>query len=571
MMFANIFMKKIIILYCVLLFLVVFYPLFISTGYIFALDQMAYINYWEHCVWDFNWLASWIDYTWCFLKKVLPDFMHIRLLAIMTFGLLMTWGYYLTKETKNIYAILFCITLLCINPFFYGRIMDGQVNVFVASALFVWFVYFLKQAFRTRLMRYNAMMVIIIALLFVTSIYALYLAVFSYVIFFGVYFISSDHKKKLLLWVLMLWLVVNMFWFISPWVLWGISTRIDWFTLRFSTASWQYTAPINAALMRWYWWETQHRFVTLEEFYKHPGVGIGMMTIIWMCVIFGIISLWRKKTHRSEMISICIMWIVGYILTLGIDLSSPFRSWVRYLYDYFPLYSGFRESQKWGILLVIAYAYLWWYGIQELFSRMRTFRLRGSIMIFLITLPLISTPLMLFGFIGQLQPKHFPREYSDVRDTLHDVVPTQSCENLEKGIGRCYTFLYFPWHEYIRLGWVNQVTMIRTFSDYISNTDYNLIGDNSQIGPVWSTSIRPESLMIERFIRRRGQAINPLEQLQEMFLFQETIKKLGVQYIVVFRDSPYSKDYIPFLDMSVEQWLLDRAQENRLIKIYKIL
>jgi hypothetical protein len=45
MMFANIFMKKIIILYCVLLFLVVFYPLFISTGYIFALDQMAYINY----------------------------------------------------------------------------------------------------------------------------------------------------------------------------------------------------------------------------------------------------------------------------------------------------------------------------------------------------------------------------------------------------------------------------------------------------------------------------------------------------------------------------------------------
>jgi hypothetical protein len=42
-----------------------------------------------------------------------------------------------------------------------------------------------------------------------------------------------------------------------------------------------------------------------------------------------------------------------------------------------------------------------------------------------------------------------------------------------------------------------------------------------------------------------------------------------VQYIVVFRDSLYSKDYIPFLDMSVEQWLLDRAQENSLIKIYK--
>gem|GEM_PF-5538797 len=41
-----------------------------------------------------------------------------------------------------------------------------------------------------------------------------------------------------------------------------------------------------------------------------------------------------------------------------------------------------------------------------------------------------------------------------------------------------------------------------------------------------------------------------------MFLFQQAIKKMGIQYIIVFRDHKYTKEYIPFLDRSVEQKLL---------------
>lgn len=188
-------MKKIITLYCVLLFLVVFYPLFLSTGHVFALDYHLPIN---SCVWNFNGLTSGLNYLWCFLEKFLPDFMHFRLVIILTFGLLMTGGYHLSRGTKNIYAILFCITMLCINPFFYGRIMDGQTNIFLVSALFVWFVYFLQQAFHTKLLRYYVLMAVMIALMAVTSLYALYLAAFSYAVFFCVYFWHADHKKKLL-------------------------------------------------------------------------------------------------------------------------------------------------------------------------------------------------------------------------------------------------------------------------------------------------------------------------------------------------------------------------------------
>gem|GEM_PF-4501080 len=71
-------------------------------------------------------------------------------------------------------------------------------------------------------------------------------------------------------------------------------------------------------------------------------------------------------------------------------------------------------------------------------------------MIFLVSVPLISTPLMLFGFMGQLEPKHFPQEWIDVRQYFKNVTPTKTCPN-KKVTKRCYTFLYLPWYEYISL------------------------------------------------------------------------------------------------------------------------
>jgi len=110
---------------------------------------------------------------------------------------------------------------------------------------------------------------------------------------------------------------------------------------------------------------------------------------------------------------------------------------------------------------------------------------------------------MLFGFMGQLKPKYFPQEYSDVRDALRGITPTQSCENSEKSVGGCYTFLYFPWYSYIGLRWIEKTTMTHRIVSYITNPWQSLYGDNDIIGDLWSTSIRPESKTIERFIRRQ--------------------------------------------------------------------
>ncbi len=146
-------------------------------------------------------------------------------------------------------------------------------------------------------------------------------------------------------------------------------------------------------------------------------------------------------------------------MALGVEPGTPFRPIVQILHEYLPLYGGFREPQKWSMLLIIAYAYFGAYGISEFFMHLQKFRLRTLIMLFCISIPIISTPLMLFGFFGQLKPRHFPSEWRDAREYLQTVKPTETCENRDI-TGRCFTILYFPWHSYIGLRWNQHTTLI---------------------------------------------------------------------------------------------------------------
>jgi len=50
--------------------------------------------------------------------------------------------------------------------------------------------------------------------------------------------------------------------------------------------------------------------------------------------------------------------------------------------------------------------------------------------------------------------------------------------------------------------------------------------------------------------------------LQEMSLFDQEIRKLGIQYIIVFMDERNSPRYTIFLDSMVEQKYLDIFQNN---------
>ncbi|MEI6711887.1 MAG: hypothetical protein WCK88_07070 [bacterium] len=97
--------------------------------------------------------------------------------------------YQLLKKTKNIYAILFGTSLLFINPFFYGRILDGQDNVYLVSVGCVWLLYFLKQVFEKQGYKYSIITGIFSLLLVWTSLYSVYFIALACCVFSVTYFL----------------------------------------------------------------------------------------------------------------------------------------------------------------------------------------------------------------------------------------------------------------------------------------------------------------------------------------------------------------------------------------------
>gem|GEM_PF-6494693 len=77
-------MKKIIFLYSLILFLVITYPLWISTGYVFSLDNSPLQSSY-YCRMQFDGLSPGVNLVWCFFGKIFPDFMFIRCIFVLTF------------------------------------------------------------------------------------------------------------------------------------------------------------------------------------------------------------------------------------------------------------------------------------------------------------------------------------------------------------------------------------------------------------------------------------------------------------------------------------------------------
>jgi len=76
----------------------------------------------------------------------------------------------------------------------------------------------------------------------------------------------------------------------------------------------------------------------------------------------------RKNLQSAEpwpVISFALIGIIGFILALGVanTYTRPFFEW---LWNNFSFFRGFRDSQKFVMLLCLAYAFLGGLGVNEL-------------------------------------------------------------------------------------------------------------------------------------------------------------------------------------------------------------
>jgi hypothetical protein len=235
------------------------------------------------------------------------------------------------------------------------------------------------------------------------------------------------------------------------------------------------------------------------------------------------------------MIGIC-----GYLLALGDQ--GPTGSIFLWAYDHVPFFALMREPQKFLMLLALAFAVLFGWGVER-FAWAEYFKSRfarvSMVAVVGIALPLGYTANIFGGLGGQVGLSSVPNSYQQA-NTL-----------MGSGVGNV---LYLPWHLYMDYPFTNGRVVSNIGSDEFSRRVIS--GDNVEAEDVESQSTSPRSAFLERLFEDGNSVSN----------FGLLIAPLGVQYVVLAKTVDWSsyewlgeqRDLTLILDSSsLEVWRND--------------
>jgi hypothetical protein len=293
--------------------------------------------------------------------------------------------------------------------------------------------------------------------------------------------------------------------------------------------------------------------------------------LIWLLVILWIYFRFKEKKNIYFDISLILIWIVSFILSLWVSYDNVFSSISKWLYENIDFYRGFREPQKWVIFLVIMYAWFggWW--LKYLLDKIRIFYKSNLIVRFLVWFVIFSPVFysynQLFNFHWQLSVKQYPKQWQEVRNILfEDLDKVDNCEyKKDKKVNKCYKWIVFPRHSYIWIKWIWKKTLINVSNYFWNNL---LLADNIEIWKIYSQSIRPESKIIEKYVApwwlfRDSISDNEIKQ------FIQDLKWLWIEYIILLKEVDW-KFYEKFLEKAKDFWYLEVVKDNEMIRLYKI-
>jgi hypothetical protein len=174
--------------------------------------------------------------------------------------------------------------------------------------------------------------------------------------------------------------------------------------------------------------------------------------------------------------------IAGYFLALG--NQGPTGGLFLWAYDHLPFFAIMREPQKFLMLLVLAYAVFFGWGVERLshvdISSKRAGAVAAAVLIG-VALPLGYTPTIFDGLAGQITTSPLPTSYQRANALMGD------------GTGN---ILYLPWHNYMEYPFTDGRVVANVAPTSFSR---NVIsGDDLEAGGVETQSTSPRSAYLLR-------------------------------------------------------------------------
>lgn len=344
--------------------------------------------------------------------------------------------------------------LFTINPFTYERFLVGQYSVLAGYALLPWFLASLIAFARQPGWKPAAKLTAWALALSVVSIHAAGIAV-----------VASVPVVALALWrnrsdrlqlrrfagygvaIVMALLLLSSYWLV-PTIIGSnpAGQAIQGFG-QGDRAAYQTTGDTaferigNVLGLQGFWAERYDLFIMPQQVVPAWLWTVAVLSLLAL-VAYGAVRAWRDG-NRSLVVIAGWMVMVGVVLAAGIG-----NAWMA---DHIPFFAGYREPQKFAMLIALGYALLLAPALQSLVMRLSSLGLfkprprvaMAVVAVLFIGLTLTLTPSMLWGGAGQLKAVQYPAGWQRV----DQLIPR------EKGV----RVVALPWHLYLKMDFVGRV------------------------------------------------------------------------------------------------------------------
>ncbi len=372
---------------------------------------------------------------------------------------------YLLPTKSSRFARSWTALFYTVNPFVYTRFLAGQWYQVVSYALLPWVIH---QALVVAGLRDPsaekkdwvdpALLGIGLAAVFVFSLHIgvmLFLFVTMTLVF------SSLKKQPRILIARCATALAVFFMCTSYWTVSYLTNQSGGILSQFDQRHWEaYRTASDAQLgtvgnvlaLRGFWAEAKpwaNQFIWPQS---HPTLFAVTLFAIGLLVLFGMIVTVRDEKERR------IGWILVGTLVFATVFSSGlgesgFYRFNLWLFEHIGFWRGFRDTQKWSVLIALVYAYFGGRGLVVILNRkdlriwVRSFSVVASMAAVLgYTWP------MLGGFWGQLSPVWYPDSWKQANAIVKE---EPNCKAL-----------FLPWHQYLQYGFTNKILVANPAKEY---------------------------------------------------------------------------------------------------------
>jgi len=338
--------------------------------------------------------------------------------------------------------------LYAVNPFVYERFLAGHWAVLCGYALLAPFLFFLLKLAHTPTRRVALSMAVVVLLASVFSLHVFTMCMLILVVVIGalaLWNLFTRNRAKALhiaeqgILALATIVIVSCYWLV-PLALHPQSSPVE----SFGQANWEaYTTaadPLlgaggNVVLLYGIWSEgyyQMHQFLSPKDF---PTATLPSLLVLSVLVVTGIASALRKREYRCAAITLIAIAAAAFVFSVGIA-DGPLHSFNLWLFEHVSFWRGFRDTQKWSMLIALSYSLFAALGVSAIASTVRP-RLRWGVLVLAILSVLLYTSPMLGGFDGQLRSVQYPEEWYEINAQLSQDPQCRA--------------VFLPWHQYYTL------------------------------------------------------------------------------------------------------------------------